>query len=427
MSDFVKKGYWSIATQKHLRKFTVDSPNLDEFEKLNISGKSGRLLGILRGNQQIDNVRKLEKMAASVGIGKLELHNIILPTLEKVSDKKIELKKDTIGNIVGLEEYIFGNNEVLDITGQLFEYLMPSNIERIAVESLDVTKRLPRLESELFQSLCKHGFREQDISLSCSLQEQFKLIQKLGHGNGKEPIFSNEYVWGPNHHKIAYAISNLELDKKQKMEEVIEAIQNKQGYPLDYLKNIDQDLLLLAKKTGIINPTTIVTNRGLQKDFGFSANLIQTSIYDDDILDDVKLLLASIRFAEHYTDHSTIYDPVKFLKALIDRDKVGPHSANGTDYILLEKRGIVQVIPSHIPNRYYLKLIRKDIGEQALKIISDAQFDINLEFESKSFESMMQYGSFKSAEEIRIELAQSPQNVAEAEEYLARVLRDEIL
>ncbi|XWN52337.1 hypothetical protein L0P96_14780 [Anoxybacillus flavithermus] len=89
MSDFVKQGYWSIATQKHLRKFTVDSPNLDEFEKLNISGKSGRLLGILRGNQQIDNVKKLEKMAASVGIGKLELHNIILPTLEKVSDKKL--------------------------------------------------------------------------------------------------------------------------------------------------------------------------------------------------------------------------------------------------------------------------------------------------------------------------------------------------
>jgi hypothetical protein len=426
VSEFVKNGYWAVATQKHLKKFAVDSPNIDEFENLNLSGKSGRLLGIVRGNKELANIKKLEKMAASVGIGKLELHQIILPKLEHASDKKIELKRNTIGDITGIEEYIFSNNEVLDISGQFFELLSPSQVERVVIDSLDITKRIPQLESELLHTLSKSGYHENNINLSCSLQEQFKLIQKLGQGKGKEPIFSNEYVWGPNHHKIAFAVANLELDKKQTMKEVIELLQASQGYPLGHLSHIDSNLLILAKKTGIINPTTIMSTRGVKQEFGFSSNLIESSMYNDDILDDVKLLLASIRFGEYFTEHSTLNNPVQFLNALITRDRVGPHTANGTDFILLEKRGIVKAIPSHINNRYYLKLIRKDVGEAALRILSDAQFDVH-EIENKDISAIMQYGNFQSAEETRMELAQSPENVAEAEEYLARILRDETI
>jgi hypothetical protein len=428
MDDFKKEGYWSIATQKHLKSFVVDSPNLDEFDSLNLSGKSGRLLGIVRGNRQIENIKKLEKMAASVGIGKTELHTIILPKLEVASDKQIEIKKNTAGDITGIEEYLFSNGEVLSITGKLFNYLNPSEVEKIVVESLDVTKKIPQLEGELLHSLSQKGFHEKNIKLSCTLQEQFRLIQKLGQGKGKEPIYSNEYVWGPNHKKIAFAIGNLDVGKKQTMKEVIELIQNNQGYPLDNLTNVDKDLLFLAKKTGIINPTLISSNRGIKKEFGFSSNLFQESIYMDDILDDVKLLLASIRFGEHYTEHSTLTQPIRFLSALINRDKVGPHSANATDFVLLEKRGIVKTEHA-FGDRYFLKLIRKDVGEAALKILTDGQFDLSLNIDSKEVNSdaIMQYGSFQSPEEYRMQLAKSPENISEAEDYLARVIRDETL
>lgn len=92
----------------------------------------------------------------------------------------------------------------------------------------------------------------------------------------------------------------------------------------------------------MINPTTIVSTRGLQKDFGFSTNLLQPENYNNDILDDVKLLLASIRFGENYTPYSTINDPEKFLTKLIDSGDIGPHDANKTDYTLLEKRVLLE-------------------------------------------------------------------------------------
>lgn len=85
MSDTekVKVGYWSIAAQKHIKKYEIDSPNRDEFDTISFAGRVGRFLAILRGNDEIRNIDKIEKMAGSVGIFRHELHNIILPEIEK--------------------------------------------------------------------------------------------------------------------------------------------------------------------------------------------------------------------------------------------------------------------------------------------------------------------------------------------------------
>lgn len=425
MSDQMKVGYWAVATQKHLVKLSVDNAHMDEFDSLNVSGKAGRLLAVLRGNGQLSNKKKLEKMASSVGIGKIELYRTILPDLERASDGQIELRKNTIGEIEGIEEYIFTQNKVLEITGQLFENLYPSDVERIAIETMDATKKIPHLESELMQYLSKMGFDEQAINLSCVLQAHFRLIQKLSRGG--EPIFSNEYVWGPNHHKIAYAVSNLQLTKRQTLSEVIDIIQNYQGYPMEKLPQIDDELLLTAKKVGMINPTTIVTNRGLKKEFGFSPNLIEADLYNNDIMDDVKLMLASIRFGENYTQFSTIKSPAAFLNYFISNEKIGPHSANGTDYTLLEERGIVKVERHGSSNKYYMKLIRKDVAQEALKIVSNPSFNINITSDIKETEFEFERGTFKSPEETRLELSKPTENVTEAMDYLTRVLRDETL
>lgn len=423
--NLLKAGYWSIATQKHLNKYATDSVNLDEFDNLNLSGKAGRLLGAIRGTSSIDNMKKMEKMAQAVGIQKKELHMIILPELEKGSDGVIELNKTITGDIIGLNEYIFEQKTVLEISGQLFENNNPSDLERITIETMDETKRAPLLESELFHHLAKQGFQEQNITLSTHLQSSFSLIQRLTNLS-KEAIFSNEYVWGPNHHKIAHAFTSLQLDDKQSLKEVIDAVQNKQGIPLEHLPKIDPQLLFLGKKVGMINPTTIVSSRQISKEFGFSANILESSPYVDDILDDVKLLLASIRFGEHYTPFTTINSPTKFLEYLISNKKIGPHSANGTDYNLLERRGIVKVTQSpHYADRFYLELIREDVAKQALNILQNENFSINLEPSANEVNSVLDVGLFKSPEEVRMELGRAPEQVAEAMDYLTRVLRDE--
>ncbi|PDZ66512.1 hypothetical protein [Bacillus thuringiensis] len=430
----IKAGYWSIATQKHLKQYTADSNGLGQLGNLNIAGKAGRFLGVIRGNNVIDNMEKLMQMANSVGISsKAELVKIILPELEIASHKQVELIKDTTGTITGLAEYVFTNASVLEITGQMFENQDPNEVERVSIETMDETKRIPYLQSELYQLLANQGYKEQYISLAIALQNQFKLIQTLNKSYGKEPIISNEYVWGANHHKIAMAVSSLDVGSRQSLKEIIEIVQKTQGYPIEMLSSGVKDLILLAKKTGMINPTTIISSRGIQKEFAFSAKMIEDDLYNDDIMDDVKLLLASIRFGEHYTPHSTIEEPEKFLSKLIHSGDIGPHSANLTDYTLLEKKGIVRVVNKTKPGFYgprtgaCLELIRKDVAEQALKIIKSPDYSMNLDAEITDFRSMIDTGSYLSPEEGRIRLGELPEHVKEVEDHLNRVLRGELL
>ena len=48
--DKKAKGYWPIATQKHLKGFMTDSVGLDEYDNIDLAGKSGRFIGSVRGN-----------------------------------------------------------------------------------------------------------------------------------------------------------------------------------------------------------------------------------------------------------------------------------------------------------------------------------------------------------------------------------------
>lgn len=426
-NELTRTGYWSIATQKHLKSYSTDSPNLDEFDSLNISGKGGRLLGIIRNNTRIENMKKLEKMAQSVGIQKQELHKIILPELEKASDGMVELHKDSLDNIIGVDEYIFEQRKIYEISGQVFENINPNEIERITIDTMDETKKTPLLESELYGLLTNKGFKEEDITLSTNLQSSFSLIQRLSKFH-KEAIYSNEYVWGANHEKIAHAFINLDLGDKQSLKTVIEAVQNKQGLPLEYLPKINKEILNLGKKVGMINPTIITSNRNIEKEFNFSPNFLESSPYLDDIMDDVKILIASIRFGEHYTPHSTIKNPAKFLSYLIRNKRIGPHSANGTDYTLLERRGIVRVTRDMFyEDRYYLELLRFDVAQEALKVLENEGFGINFDEINPSATAFLSTSNFKSPEEIRVELGKSPEYIEEAMDYISRVLRDETL
>ena len=334
--DRKTNGFWSIAARKHLKEFVDYSDNGDIFDRLNVAGKTGLFLGTIRGNKQLDNIKKIEKMASQVGIKPIELHKIILPQLEESSDKKIEIHRDSLGNATGIEEYVFDTQSTLEITGKVFEDLNPTDKEIITVNTLEETKKVPYTQNEITEIMVQKGFKENDINISLDIADQFKLIRKVAKKN--DPIISNEYIWGSNNQRIALAVGELGKIQKDSLGITIGEIQNCQGIPYENLTIADKKLFDLAKKIGMINPIKIVTNRNVNKEFEFtqSTNWLPAS---EDIFDDVRLLLASIRFGENYTQHSTIYSAQKFLSAWIRNGEVGPHDANSTDYIMLEKKG----------------------------------------------------------------------------------------
>lgn len=98
---------------------------------------------------------------------------------------------------------------------------------------MDKTKKIPYLENEIKDILIKDGFKEKDVEIALQLQNQFKLINILQKGKSSEKIISNEYIWGSNHEKIALAVSNLDMENRNELGDIISVIQNSQGYPIE--------------------------------------------------------------------------------------------------------------------------------------------------------------------------------------------------
>ncbi|QNM01702.1 hypothetical protein [Simiaoa sunii] len=428
--DRKTNGFWSIAARKHLKEFVDYSDNGDIFDRLNVAGKTGLFLGTIRGNKQLDNIKKIEKMASQVGIKPIELHKIILPQLEESSDKKIEIHRDSLGNATGIEEYVFDTQSTLEITGKVFEDLNPTDKEIITVNTLEETKKVPYTQNEITEIMVQKGFKENDINISLDIADQFKLIRKVAKKN--DPIISNEYIWGSNNQRIALAVGELGKIQKDSLGITIGEIQNCQGIPYENLTIADKKLFDLAKKIGMINPIKIVTNRNVNKEFEFtqSTNWLPAS---EDIFDDVRLLLASIRFGENYTQHSTIYSAQKFLSAWIRNGEVGPHDANSTDYIMLEKKGIAKVVYKskqkwgyngyYNATGYYLELVKEDVAREALKFINGIIEENDLSIDD--YNQIAKSSNYYSAEEQRVRMGDVPESSKEADEYIQRILRDE--
>lgn len=430
MMDRKTNGFWSIAARKHLKEFVDYSDNGDIFDRLNVAGKTGLFLGTIRGNKQLDNIKKIEKMASQVGIKPIELHKIILPQLEESSDKKIEIHRDSLGNATGIEEYVFDTQSTLEITGKVFEDLNPTDKEIITVNTLEETKKVPYTQNEITEIMVQKGFKENDINISLDIADQFKLIRKVAKKN--DPIISNEYIWGSNNQRIVLAVGELGKIQKDSLGITIGEIQNCQGIPYENLTIADKKLFDLAKKIGMINPIKIVTNRNVNKEFEFtqSTNWLPAS---EDIFDDVRLLLASIRFGENYTQHSTIYSAQKFLSAWIRNGEVGPHDANSTDYIMLEKKGIAKVVYKskqkwgyngyYNATGYYLELVKEDVAREALKFINGIIEENDLSIDD--YNQIAKSSNYYSAEEQRVRMGDVPESSKEADEYIQRILRDE--
>lgn len=433
-----KEGYWSIAAQKHLKEYKPDSPNLDELSEISVAGKAGILLGVIRGNGKIENIRKIEKMATQAGISsKVELRTI-LQLIEVASEKRVELIKNSTGEIIGLEENIFDTNTIFNTAGQLFENLNPSDVQKIAIATMEETKKVPYLHGELLDELIRLGYKENEIEFALKVEEQFKMLRRLEQMNKKEDIYSNEYVWGEDNVKISRALASInELDRKV-LSGIIGTIQGCQGIPFERISTSGNEMIHLAKKIGMISPILIATGREISHEFAFSPNMLEPITTKEDIFDDVKLLLASIRFGENYTDHSRIFDAESLLRAWVERGKIGPHSANETDYIMLERKGIVKVEQGskqmygrygiYNAEGYFLKLIKKDVAKEALKYIESTKGKTNNILNDRhgisSFENITDY---RSPEAQRIILGEMTDPIKELDVYMQQILRDEIL
>jgi len=418
---------WIVDIQKHLQEFT--GSYLSYYDSTIISGQCARMMARIRNMELIDNLPKLNAVASSIGIMPSQLKRIILPHLEKAGT--INILKDNAGKIRKIEEHVPGQEEILEIAYDIWDNYEAEDIERISIQSVEKCATVPKTEEELVSDLERLGFKEKNILLSLELQKGFKILDQHSVDSSVKPLIYTPYVWGENASKIMSFISHLDSNPRKKVEELLTKVSHNQATPLDQLGKVDQDLFLACRKTGLLDVCNVSTKGGLEKGFVFTPRMwgsLERCRIVPDIYDEVKLLLSSIGFGQNYSSISKIKYPIALVEALIDRGEVGPCTAIGVDFILLEKAGIVDIKrDSYLKSRYHMYLIKEDIAKTALEILKHKRLlglGERAELDSKG---LCQTGEFVNPEQDKIRMGRLTQASVKAQNYLIKVLRGEDL
>jgi len=417
-----EKGSFIIESQKHLQEF--DDPDLRHFDATILAGQSGRLLAKLRGLEVIQDPRKIEIFAGDVGAYGRPAREALLRVLEKQG--VIDVQRDG-SKISKIEEKVTTEEEILGLTDEIWDEAGPSDEDQATLEIVKNCSQLPRTKAELQSYL--HSVGVQSAALSgMELSTKFGLAKRVDNIEGvNDSVFHTPLFGNYNIRKIVNGIHHLDPSLRPQVDSIVNLVGSKQASPRDALK-FPRELIDRMQSLGVLHMTKVETTKGTEKEFAFTPSM-WGPFGTDTIRDEQEHVMAMLSCIQNGRLYPTEVDgirypiryPGKYLAALIRRKKIGPSTMIGTDYLILEREGIVELIPSAFKHEQYeMRLVKEDVAVRAKRILelgSDSGLD-----EPAKMESLYQTGDFRNTAQTRLQTDAKMKKTGERSDYLSQQL-----
>ena len=402
MDDTKDIGSLIIEEQKHLQEYS--GSGLKYYANTIRAGQIGRILGKLRKQEVITNFDKIEVFAADVGIiDPKVVSSLYIPELETLG--AIKVYRDGSGSIVKIEEYIGSEEDILRMTGEYWTKSSPNEEEYLSLDAIKLCSQIPRLKTELDQELSDLGYKNPDLGLD--LSKNLSLLQEYDIPGIKEPVYHTPYYAREHTKSIIHTLRGMDKETRTSIETLLNLVGRNQATPVSSIKFVDAETLGCIQRTGLIDVTQIETTQGTSERFLFTPAI--WSPFGPALMNDeqehVRALLSCVKHGQISPSkidgmRVPIRMPDKLIAALIRKGKVGPASPIGTDYIVLEKEGIVRIEESPIKGRYFMELIKDDVADRALRILTHGRDD------SLSGEStiLVQQSNFENTAQERVKI-----------------------
>lgn len=420
------EGLRIISIAKSLESFQRGDQNISSYFGVTLlAGHAGLFLSSLRGHKKM-TWRKFRALAGAAHIDAPLLKITVLPWLKAgafVEGNPTLDSSEIICNVLDHEA-------VLTATSKLFRSLDPTPEEVAVIGIVDLGAQLPQLKSEIL-SASSLG-TEEVLERATGLAKAYKIVNVLDGPGVAEPVIYSALIWGDKIAKAGKALSHLHPARRDVLLRLVELVRDYQGMPIasanSWVKQQGQpEVLAFAVGIGILDKTQIAVPGGGSREF-----LTTPHIYGElaatqgkDVCDRVRLFLDSIRHGQHYGDWYTgkILDPSILLTKLVDSGEIGPCSAIGTDYQLVEKAGVVNVKPSkYKKGQFTMELVQEDTVRLVRDIVA-GRFPVGFT-EPTSVRGACNQSGFVSAEAMRATLGEQPKRVREAEQEMLRNLRE---
>jgi hypothetical protein len=419
-------GFQIISVAKTLDPYRADAKISTYFGATTVAGHAGMLLSAIRKHTHL-SLARFNALASEALIDGVTRQKLVNPWLE--SEGFIEMRGT--GDQKHVACNVLDYQAILRAVAKFFDSLDPSIEERLVLKILETGTAAPTTKDDLLSALAKSD-DEQFATTALDLAKGYKIV-KVVEGEGiSTPVVYSPLIWGDNISKAGKALSHLKNQRRALLLQLIESVRTYQGMPEQSSvawcqAQGDPDLVDFAVGLGLLDRTEIVTKDGKKQPFLTTPHLYgELAVkHGKDVCDRVRLFLDSIRHGQHFGDWHTgkISDPVKLLSRLIERGSIGPCTAIGKDYVLVEKAGIVRVNRSSFkPGQYEMTLVQDD----TVRLIRDIVAEPGALSEKGFLQDLATQGQnqFIPSEQTRGSLGEQAGPMREAEAEMLRNLRE---
>jgi len=357
------EGAWLI----HHTKKLLDVRDTQDFEDIELAGKCGIFLSNLAASdEQSDlNSDKVSSIAKVSNIKKTEVETI----KTKLADAHlIELGQNGSLSVLGIT-----TSTVLTHTSDIFKSSSPSNYQKAAIELAENISDLPKSEKDLKQYLSDtHKLSKNDTTDLFNQSEEIGFVDSEKLDDESKFFFNGNLFKKDSVAKTSAVLSSLKSDDTSKINELDQLLTSKGCITLESAKTVLGGQLLSKLQSIGMYDFNEVSNSTETKTFVTKPSAFSKygNPFEEDALDLAKAFVSSLYYGMNFS--SSGRGQITMLKALmrklVNGYEVGPATAIGEDYRLLELKRVIQ-IRHEGGYRYFMSLLKKDVGELAIQVL----------------------------------------------------------
>jgi len=357
-------GAWIIHHTAKIEQFSTPT----SFDRIALAGKAGVLLSALSESNQQSQLTPdvVEVLAQAANIRPHTELPTILDRLETI--KLIDRSKTGSIEVLGLTMA-----SILQHTADIFATTIPQNTDLATLDLAELVSQTPTSGKAVREYLSdKYQLPIKETSIVLNQSEEIGFIDFEAVDDSSKLYFNGNLFRRDNPRKALAILSSLSPAEVRGIQDIDAFFAKSVTIPYpDVIKVLGDELFKKLHSIGLYDVNTVSNEREtsafITKPAAFSK---YGNTLIEDALDLVKAFVTSLTYGMTYSPYSRgrITMLPLLLSKLIRGEWVGPATAIGHDYKVLEVRRVIQV--KNIGGTLFsMRLLKRDVGELALQAL----------------------------------------------------------
>lgn len=358
-------GAWVI---HHGRKLMLDANGSAEFPAIDEAAKAATLLTKL-GQSNQTRIARPEVRAAAVASGLNPRHELVglLQVLEK---KRLIEQSDDEVSVLGMT-----TRGSLGHAADLYRDAEPTPYEKASISLAEIASASPVRRSDVSEKVGdEHQLSRSQMSDFLNRAEEIGFVDKEGDGEDRL-LFNGNLFRRDSVAKSQKVLASLTVADQKLFAEVGEQLSKNGCLTASHVEKVLSKPLFEKLVAAGVYDLNQVTN-----DQGSHVYVTSPSAFHkfvdpmvDDCFDMAKSLVAALSYGMN--SRAPSQGRISMLPALLGKliggGEIGPATAIGQDYRVLEMNRVVRLRPdTNFPNRFHMRLLKVEVGQLALQVLT---------------------------------------------------------